>query len=172
MVWKSVRWVTPCVRLGQPKGDFYCMMSEEIIAVVWPWRARKDAVTPRGPRRGPWIQFVVMTSVGLLFRFVWGHVVMAYVLWGLATLLLAGLLFSEKILRGFERTGHWLAHGIGTAVTWILLVPFFYVVFSAGHLILRLRGKDPMQRSLDPGQSTYWTPHQKLDIETRYHRQF
>ncbi len=147
-------------------------MSKEIIDVVWPWRARENAAAARCPRRGPWIQFVVMTSVGLLFYFVWEHHIMAYVLWCLAALLLTGLLGAERILRGFERTGHWLAHGIGTGVTWILLVPFFYLVFGLGRFFLRLRGKDPMQRELDPACPTYWRPHQKLDIETRYHRQF
>ncbi len=147
-------------------------MSKKTSEIVWPWRATQETPPPAPSRKGPWIQFTVMLSVGLLFYFVLGHAIMAYVLWGIATLLLSGLLFFDGVLRGFEKTGHWLAHGIGTGVTWILLVPFFYIVFGAGRLILRLRGKDPMRRRLEPETESYWTPHQKLDIEARYHRQF
>ncbi len=147
-------------------------MSQSTTELVWPWRTRQEPVDTPPSRKGPWIQFVVMASVGLLFYFVLGHAIMAYVLWGISTLLLSGILFFDRVLHGFEVTGKWLAHGIGTGVTWILLVPFFYIVFGTGRFFLKLRGKDPMRRKLDPEAESYWTPHQKLDIETRYHRQF
>ncbi len=147
-------------------------MSRKTTELIWPWRNRQDPADAAPSRKGPWIQFAVMASVGLLFYFVLGHAIMAYVLWGISALLLCGLVFFDGVLRGFERTGKWLAHGIGTGVTWILLVPFFYIVFGAGRLALRIRGKDPMRRRLEPEAESYWTPHQKLNIEARYHRQF
>lgn len=145
-------------------------MSKHVSAIIWP-RREQSAANAAPSRKGPWIQFVVMAGVGLLFFF-FEHTIMAYVLWGISALLLSGLLFFPGVLRGFEKTGRGLARGIGAGITWLLLVPFFYVVFSAGRLFLRLRGRDPMRRVLDPSMSSYWTPHRKLDIEARYHRQF
>lgn len=113
-----------------------------------------------------------MVAVGALFFFVLEHRIAAYVVWSLGALLLSGLLFFDGVLRGFEKTGVLLARGIGTGLTWLLLVPFFYIVFGLGRLVLKLRGADPMRRVIDPECKSYWIPHRKLNIKARYQRQF
>lgn len=87
-------------------------------------------------------------------------------------LLLAGLLFSEKILRGFETAGKVLSCSIGTLMTWLLLVPVFYVVFVIGHLILKLRGTDPLHRSISAEAASYWTRPTSMTHIDRSRKQY
>ena len=56
--------------------------------------------------------------------------------------------------------------------TRIFLVPIYWLVFAIGHLLLRIRGKDPMQRRLDPDVASYWEDRPPVtDMET-YRKQF
>ena len=51
-------------------------------------------------------------------------------------------------------------------------VPIYWLVFAIGHLLLRIRGKDPMQRRLDPDVASYWEDRPPVtDMET-YRKQF
>jgi len=108
---------------------------------------------------------------GILYgRF--GHCVAAGMVWGLSAGLLFGILFCDKVLRGFDKTGHLLAVAAGTGLTWILLTPAFYILFGLGRLLIKISGKDPMQRTVDPHAKSYWTAPKKITVESRYHKQF
>ncbi len=49
-----------------------------------------------------------------------------------------------------------LALVLGTVVTAVLLTLVFYLVVSPIGLLIRLAGKDPMNRKPDPTRATYW----------------
>lgn len=148
-------------------------MSKKISDVVWKWEKAGTESPPAAPSKMKyWIQFAVMAAVGALLFFWLKHAIGAYVVWGLAALLLAGILFSDPVLQGFERTAAFLAQAVGTGLTWLLLTPFFYLVFWPGRLLQKLTGKDPMRRQLEPDAATYWSDYKKLDIADRYQRQY
>ena len=149
-------------------------MSKKTTEVVWKWeKAGAESAPAAAPSKTRyWIQFAVMAAVGALIYFWLRHPVGAYVVWGLAALLLSGILFSDRVLHGFERVAAFLAHVIGTGLTWLLLTPLFYLVFWPGRLVQKLAGKDPMRRKLDPAAPSYWSDYQKLDIQDRYQRQY
>ena len=49
-----------------------------------------------------------------------------------------------------------LALVLGTVMTAVLLTLVFYLVVSPIGLLMRLAGKDPMNRKPDPTRATYW----------------
>ncbi len=107
----------------------------------------------------------------LLYRWT-GHVVMPAVVAGLAVLVLVGGLLVPPLFHGFEKFGAWLARGVAAGLTWGLLVPFFYLVFGFGRLVLALTGQDPMQlRFPAPGQSTFWEARPGVPNLDQYRRQ-
>jgi hypothetical protein len=78
----------------------------------------------------------------------------------LAGLLMIPALLFPRILRPAYRG--WMAIGqlLGWINTRIILGALFCSVFSFVGLLLRLMGKDPMQRRFDPGAETYRVPRQ------------
>jgi hypothetical protein len=63
---------------------------------------------------------------------------------------------------------------LGFFVSRVLLTIIFFIVIMPTGLIMRLSGKDPMDRKLDPAASTYWQKKEpQEDTSTaRYERQF
>ncbi len=61
------------------------------------------------------------------------------------------------ILLPLNRMWMWLAHGLGQVVNFLLLGAFFFVVVLPVAVAMRLLGKDPMSRKLDPTGRSYWT---------------
>ena len=54
----------------------------------------------------------------------------------------------------------------------VLLALFFYLFVLPFGLIIRLLGRDAMQRKLDPKANTYWTPITRHTDETTLHDMF
>ncbi len=149
--------------------------SKRVLETVWPWQAGPQAAPKSGGMpmgvRGL-LQALVMGIIGfLLYRWI-KHETMAIVVWSLAGVVLLSSWFVPPVFKAIERFGQKLGHWAGTGLTWLLLVPFFYVVFVPGRLVMRLLGKDPMQRGFPTPETTCWSPRKtKLDA-SHYRRQF
>jgi hypothetical protein len=92
---------------------------------------------------------------GLLLPWIWDATSWPQWPWLLAALLGATSLALPNIL---QPVYHWwmkLAHVLGWINTRILLSLIFFLIFSPVALILRLLGKDPMRRKLDPTEQSY-----------------
>lgn len=63
---------------------------------------------------------------------------------------------------------------LGYFVSRILLTIVFFIVITPTGLIMRVVGKDPMERKLDPAATTYWRrKEQESDTSVeRYEKQF
>jgi hypothetical protein len=61
---------------------------------------------------------------------------------------------------------------VGWLMTNVLLAAIFYVVVTPLGIIMRLTGRDPMQRRFDREAPTYWTPRRRDESPSRYFRQF
>jgi cytochrome c biogenesis factor len=86
--------------------------------------------------------------------------------------LLSALLFPPAI-----RPVRWALLKIGHALGWfntrLILILLFYLVFTPIGLLLRLFGKDLLNRRLDPDAATYWVDREKEPFDPkRYERQF
>jgi hypothetical protein len=94
--------------------------------------------------------------------------------WIGAGVFLAALRIIPPLFRVIYRS--WLAFAVilGHFVSRILLTVVFFLVLLPTGLIMRVLGKDPMERRMDPHATTYW---QKRDTPPeytveRYERQF
>jgi hypothetical protein len=61
---------------------------------------------------------------------------------------------------------------IGFVFSYVVLAVVYYLIVTPIGLVMRLMGRDPMQRRFDPGATTYWTPRKQEEGTERYFRQF
>ncbi len=110
-----------------------------------------------------------VVSAGLAWK---GHAIPAGLLTAIAAFTLASGLFMPSLFACWEALGQTIGKGVATAVTWICLVPLFYLVFVPGRLILLIGRKDPMCRAFPTKQPTYWVPRAPVKDAAEYQRQF
>ncbi len=113
-----------------------------------------------------------MLAVAAWFAFRVKHPIPAAVLSALAFFVIAAAAGWPRAFDAMERMIGRLAHGVGTAVTWILLTPFFYLVFVPGRVIMRLRGKDPLSLKFPTREPTYWVPWKPSPTKDHYTKQY
>ncbi len=65
-----------------------------------------------------------------------------------------------------------LAFPIGWTVSHLLMLAVFYLVITPIGLMMRLCGRDPMQRRWDRSAKSYWLARPRHDDPPRYFRQF
>ena len=65
-------------------------------------------------------------------------------------------LVAPRALVPVERGWRALAHALGWVNTRVLLAVVYFLVFAPIALVLRIAGKDPLERRRDPGRATYW----------------
>ncbi|MCP4547695.1 MAG: hypothetical protein GY835_14640 [bacterium] len=131
--------------------------------VTWDWRSASvggsRSVDRIGVmRRAALIQVVVMGLVGVVLHLLLHHILFARIIWGLAAVILILGLTAPRLYRPIYRFGHWLGQLVGKLMLYVLLVPFYFVLFVPVSLYLKLRGRDPLQRTRREPGLTYWIP--------------
>ena len=61
---------------------------------------------------------------------------------------------------------------IGWVVTHVVMAIIFYLVVTRLGVIMRLTGRDPMERAFDRTAKTYWKPRRTDPDSARYFRQY
>jgi hypothetical protein len=86
----------------------------------------------------------------------------------------AGAIFwvVPQIARPFYLAWYFAACCIGIVVSNALLIAFYYLVITPAGLLMRVLGRDPLQRRRDPASATYWRDAEKDVASQRYFRQF
>lgn len=153
----------------QKKG---CKMQSEVERLVWPWRERLNPKPSDQPgkklRVRAIIQCCVMLSVsGVLWYF--GKPVLATVASLIAALVLISGLVVLKLYLAIDKAGQRLGQFVGQALTWALLVPFYFICFTCGAWLARIMGKDPLCRAYVREATTYWEDR-KVEITDDYYR--
>jgi len=143
---------------------------------VWHWD--KPAVSPEiavaARKRRAFLQFCGMNFIACFIA----HVSHASHLWlpaficALSLVVLVGGYLVPPIFEAFEKFGKLLAKAVGTGLTYLLLVPFFFVCFVPARFILQAMGKDPLQREWNKDSKTYWADKAPQGDVERYKRQF
>jgi hypothetical protein len=146
--------------------------------IFWTWReiplSTPDSshikTRSETPRR--LLQIAIMLIVGAFLFFRWRHRLAGGLVWTLAAVILAGMVFCPKIPAWFDRISAWVGRAVGVFITWLLLLPMFYTVFTLGRLVLWLRGHDPMERRLLPQANTYWNDRAPITDPEHWSRQY
>lgn len=147
------------------------MSNKTVIAQIWPWDQPRPASTPASRRTRAIIQFTVaLLAAGILLWI--HHYRMATVVLAIGVIVLFSGLFLPKVFAALERAGQMLGYAAGTALTWILLVPVYWLVFTPGRLLLLVLRRDPMRRAFPTQIPSYWIPRPPVKDVKQYTKQF
>ena len=146
------------------------------LGTKWVWKAvgsPPPAPKPSDLRGKSIIQAVIMSAVGgfIYWKFP-GHRLGAYIVWSLAAGFLFCGLFIPAAYRAIDRFFFAvLPKAVAAGLTWLLLVPFFFLIFVPAHLIQKLTGQDPMTRRVPTDLPTYWIPRKPVPNVDQYKKQ-
>ena len=131
----------------------------------------------RNPGKGElnWFGLIFMAFFGLIGALVWfkldSHSVARWI-WtvaGAVTLLYYAIPPLRRLL---YLAWMYAAYPIGWVMSHVVLAIVFYLVFTPIGLLMRLFGKDPMQRRFRKDGGSYWQEHNPHREPGRYFRQF
>ncbi|HOW98702.1 MAG TPA: hypothetical protein P5567_05920 [Kiritimatiellia bacterium] len=138
----------------------------EVSAVVWPWcraKASQDpAAAARALRHKALIQAIVTAVVGAALYFLFKHALAAYIVWGIAAFVLVTGFLVQPVFRAMDRLMQRFGIAVGTGLTYLLLVPFFYLVFMPGRLLMNVLGKDPLRLARATASPSCWSVRKPL----------
>jgi len=123
------------------------------------------------PQR-PFLQAFITATVALLLwqwfhKPVWALLVALFA----AVIMISGLWIPSLFLR-IDRFGKALGEVVATALAWLILTPFFYIVCGLSRLYLRLRRIDPLERAFPTAQTSYWKAYKPSHNPDSFKRQF
>ncbi len=128
-------------------------------SLTWPWvyglvyGAIAIATALTYAKHTPSIGIVISNVLSILFLFI--------------------AIIKYEALIPFYRLWMKGAHFIGLAVTGGVLASVYFFVFTPVRILLRLLGKDHLQRKLKPTQGSYWQKRDQTEVlKERYHQQF
>jgi hypothetical protein len=145
-----------------------------VPGIVWPWREPRVETTRNETshrRKRSLLESAITLAVGLAFFFFYKRI-LGMVIIGIGSLVLIGGQLVPPLYYGFRKVGVLLARVVGTGLTWILLLPFFYVVFTCGRFFLLVFRKDPLKRTCPSSQKSYWDKRKPVGDTGWYKRQY
>ena len=151
-------------------------MNNNVSSVVWPWREKLAGKTEPKKAGPSWItvvvQAAVMAAIGSILYWWPKHHAAGIAAWSLAAVVLVSGFFIPPVFAAIERFGKRLGKLVGTILTWVLLVPFYYLCFIPMHLFQKLDGGDPLHRKFPTDEPTYWIPRKPVQDLSQYRKLF
>ena len=150
--------------------------NDKKVGPAWPCSRETPQTIPSGnashatPKRAV-VQFAIAFTIALILYFVFKKPAMAAIVAVISTVVLVCGLFIPPAFLAIEKFGLKLGEWVATGLTWILLVPFFYICFVPGRIIMTLTGKDPLNLKFSSTAKTYWIPRVPVNDITRYEKQ-
>jgi hypothetical protein len=93
-------------------------------------------------------------------------------IWGAAAAVSVAGWIAPRFMRYVYVIWMWAAYPIGWVVGHLLLAITYFAVLTPIGIVMRLLGRDPMQRRMDRSAPTYWQPHRAIEDVSRYFRQY
>ncbi len=150
-----------------------CKHKQTLVSqTVWPWQGDKHSSKPKKPSLATAVSTLAIAWViaGVFYYF--SHPIMAAAVACISMLVFFCSQFLPDIYSIIEGLIKKLSRGIGLLLTWITLVPFFYLCFGGGRIIQKITGKDPMNRNLESSATTYWLKREEGPTVEQYRKQF
>ncbi len=171
LVWASGR----IRREPDPKGDLSGMSADHQTPALTSWldgTAPGPAAGASAGRRSVAVQALALALVGAVLYLGAGRRTAGLVAWALALLVLAVGMASGPARRAMARFGGLVGRVVGQALSWLLLTPLYFLIFTPAALALRLAGRDPLRRRPRPAPATYWHARHGAARPDSYGRQF
>ena len=139
---------------------------------MWPWVRPENAAPAAKKKPALTNSAALFVGLGVSGLFYWfDYPVMAAIVAAISLGILLCSLFVPKAHAAIERFLARLSHYAGLLITWLLLVPLFYIWFTLGRFFLWIRRKDPLERELDYETASYWQDKGAGEGLERYRRQ-
>ena len=139
----------------------------------WWYHRNQPAVSRQKSGRAKIIfQSIIAFAVAALFAFIFHRVLFAVIVAIIGFIVLICGLFIPKVYSAIERIIGVFALGVGQFLTWLLLVPFYYLCFLPARMLLTLTRHDPMKRAWDPPAPTYWDEIKHVSDSNQITRQY
>ncbi|MFC1497448.1 hypothetical protein ACFLS1_03105 [Verrucomicrobiota bacterium] len=164
--------------------------SLSVAGTVWPWQeddepqsfdpksfdgangaGKKEQGKAVQRRKRSLIEAAVVWSIGFIF-FRFGKHIAGSVVLCMGTVVFIGGWLIAPLYYGFKGVGSFLARVVGVGLSWILLVPFFYICFTIGRFFLVVLRKDPLKRKFPGQEKSYWVPRKPVTDLEHYKRQY
>ncbi len=97
---------------------------------------------------------------------------LALVLGSLGLFCGASALFVPPVLRPLYVVLTVISIPIGVVVSHVVMAILYYGIFTPLGLLFRIIGRDPLNRSFQPSEKTYWMPREQVTDLKRYFRQY
>ena len=117
------------------------------------------------------IGLVIGYSVATLLYLVKGHAIIAIIIASISSAIAICALFIPSAHFVIQKTLGWFAYWVGRLLSYILLLPLFYLFFVPARILRDCLGKDPLQLKKTVDKKTYWEPREKEELH-QYRRQF
>lgn len=122
-----------------------------------------------------WFGLMFLGFFGLIGGYVYyrtGGLRVPVILWTGATIFAIVYYAVPAIQRSAFRAWMTITYPIGWTVSHIILGVFYFLIVTPIGLIMRLFGRDPMQRRFERDRPSYWVEHRVTASAARYWRQF
>ena len=128
-----------------------------LMHVLWEEIKAVDTST-KALRSFSWVVGGVLLFIAAVvwWRNDWTVTTATYILGGVGAALIVLGLTAPALLKPIYRVWMALAVVLGFIMTRVILTITYYLIITPIGLLLRLFGKDPMQRRLDPEAPSYW----------------
>ena len=132
----------------------------EAALAIWNWRDPQPHGPPPAPVsrvrvRGS-LQAAIVVAIAAGLRWFGFHTGAWLVLGAAAIVLLAALASPRGLYAVLDGMAQAIGRRIGRALTWLLLVPLFYLFFLPFGLLFRRGRRDRLKRFFDGEAPTYW----------------
>lgn len=144
----------------------------KVSQAVWPWLAPSptDQVTRQALPKALLTLAIAWTIAGLFLYLTYTSMSLLVII--LSSFIFFTSQFSPLLFSKIDSVFHKLALYIGQFITYISLVPFFYLCFTSVRLIQLIRKVDPMTRRYNPDAISYWEDNNTKSGKANYRRQF
>ena len=144
----------------------------KVSEAIWPWQKPVSSQQDVPPTLlFSLLTLLVAWAIGSLLYF-YGHPTIAILAFSISTFVFIAARFFPKGYVVIERVFKKFSAVVGGSLTWLCLVPFFYICFPIGKIAQILKKKDPMHRKLHPEVGSYWQTCKKRASVEDYKRQF
>lgn len=117
------------------------------------------------------VQALVGASVATAIYLQWSRTIATVVFCISAIVLFSALVSPSGLYRAIQGLFAMLGNFTGRVLTWLTLVPLFYLFFLPFGLLMRRGRRDRMKRFFEPDTESYWEPH-KAFSPADHERQF
>jgi len=137
---------------------------------IWPWRL--DA-PPKST--GVWkralLQSLVAAVVATVMLYL-GHALIAIFIWSIAAVLALSGIFMRSVFQKIESFGKKLGGIVAVILSWLLLVPFYYLFFWPMALLRKGRSREIFSAASATPHESYWLTRPPESSVENYRRQY